>query len=1027
MAAKVGGAVGVLAFALIGGAILFSSKDPQPGAVASPTATVTETPKTSATLPKGPRPRVRETPAASATPRLPKGPRGVALARVKELEGAGDYKGALAKLLAMPESLRGPAFASKKTRIKRYAKYAETLASALTEGVDGSAFRRWVERIEGEEVEEDLAALSVTTRFTEKAREIAGPDYESIAAGEYEEEREDEGAIDGEMPWEIEREIERLGSEERRERMKAEATKGQERVEAARQALNARAKVRLGSTQAEAARAKAKCAKLTVPLAKGRSGTGPLVGYDERGFSVNVDGESRRFSWLGGPAELVCSVLERALDEKSPSDQRRLLRLACLRGDQATAKRARGRLKTLTPKASLPDEDFFQALAKVLVVGTLSETKLQANYRFESELEDYDFTALPGAETEIKGKSLRVLAKLPGLLPALVYHDSTLTGDTATFIVAGDPGPKGRLVLMLGGIYLVVNESGIATTETLRELNKIKLPGPGIKVSEAFKVVFKRSGKTASLTLSQNGKTLFEGPADADSAGYCGLGGTGAVTRYTRFEIRAQPDKAWLKSARAKIPFDCERSYRLWEWSQAPDEPDLSLVYAKTSAEDPECVGEVPPKALKLLLAARKLLAEVGEIYAAGPLRKAIDVSGGRGFWAAEYLMARIEMHVAADSAEMGGARIRLDQAIAGVEDFYEAHTARSELLLSAGALALAREDAMRALEIRPDYAPARSALAYVLLQEGKFDEAIAEIRLARELSGRIKWVLQEERLVAALEGPLFWNDSVRIETADYVFATDVLDRRDEFEEVLKRFQKLAPKVFPCLTPRPGSQVRRARIYVFAEQEGYRRYCYQIFFDRKESSVGVFSSRTGNLQLDASARDAVSTLQHEMTHQWVHNMGLELPYWASEAVADYIGGYDPAKKTSELDLEMLDSLAELKEPPMGLFDLMTLSPGEFYSGNTYLNYCLAWSFVHYAMEGDDATLKAALFAYLKEHNKGPAGDPKRQAGTALEYTYAATFHELDMKSVQVAWWAYVKALCKAHLPKDKNDAPEKEK
>ena len=828
------------------------------------------------------------------------------------------------------------------------------------------------------------------------------------------------------MPWEVEREIVQLGSEERRTRMKAEAVKADARVAEARRTLSARDAQREEELQAEAKRALAKCGKLQVPLGKGPHKTGSLTSYGERGFTVSVEGSERRFSWLGGPPELVCQVLEAGLRPKSASDQRRLLRLACLRGQSEVAKRAHQRVKRLEPQASLPDPEFFTSLARVLQIGTLSESKLQANYRFQSALEGYDFYAFPGGECEVAGKRLRVVAKLPGLLPALVVHDASLQGD-ATFVIHGDPGAKGRLVLLVGGKYLVADGAGVALTNDVGEIMEVELSAPGLDLAKAFLVHVKFSKEGATLRLEQDGKVRLEGPADADPEHIFGVGGTGALTQFQRNELRAKPDAAWLKSAQAKIPYDCELSYQAWEWTQAPDEPELGLVYAKTSAEDPECLTDLPPEALKLLDAARAVLVAAGESYAAGPLRKAINVSGGRGFWAAEYLLARIEMEEAEHATNLGGARIRLDQAIAGVQDFYEAYTARSELLLQTGAIDLARKDAERALTLRPDYAPARAALAYVLLQEGKVKEAIAEIRLARELSGRIKWVLQEDRLSAALEGPLFWNDFTRIETPHYILTTDLVEERDAFEKVLRRFRDLAPVIFPSLKPREGSLLRRARVYVFQAQEGYRRYCYQIFFDRKEDSVGVFSPQTGNLQIDASARDAVSTLQHELTHQWVHGMGLELPYWANEAVADYVGGFDPETKTSQLDLEMLDSLAELEEPPMDLFDLMTLSPSEFYSGETYLNYCLAWSFVHFCMEGGNAKLKQALSAYLALHNEGPAGDPKRQAGTGLEHTYASTFHQLDMKSIQVAWWAYVKALCKKHLPEKAKTDKEGEK
>ncbi|MCW8141246.1 MAG: hypothetical protein KIT58_20280, partial [Planctomycetota bacterium] len=233
--------------------------------------------------------------------------------------------------------------------------------------------------------------------------------------------------------------------------------------------------------------------------------------------------------------------------------------------------------------------------------------------------------------------------------------------------------------------------------------------------------------------------------------------------------------------------------------------------------------------------------------------------------------------------------------------------------------------------------------------------------------------------------------------------------------DALEATRAAAPRVVPCLKARPGAPVRVGRVLLFSRAEDYHRFAWRTTGDRKEDTAGYFSPRAGVLHIFDSAdgpEQTLRVLRHEATHQWVHALGLELPYWANEALADYLGGYDPATGKSRPDPRQVRALIEGKDRLRSLFDLMTLSPTEFYSGDVYLQYAQAWSFVHHCMEGDDPLLKAALFAYLAKHGEGRAGDRSRQAGVSLEHIYAATFHQLDMAKAERGWWAHVERLAR---------------
>jgi tetratricopeptide (TPR) repeat protein len=422
----------------------------------------------------------------------------------------------------------------------------------------------------------------------------------------------------------------------------------------------------------------------------------------------------------------------------------------------------------------------------------------------------------------------------------------------------------------------------------------------------------------------------------------------------------------------------------------------------------------VPAEARASLEQARQWLGRGLRSRAEDLLRRAI--SDGRGhYWAAEYLLAQLEVEGRRDhAASLEGPRIRLDQAIAAVDGFYEALAARSNVHLQEGLLDEAKEDAQAAIALKPDHAPSRLARAYVALHEGDLDLAVEEARLAVELAQAPGWQDYAERFEAIREGPP-WNDPVKREDLNYRVTTDMPERADAFLRVLEELRALAPKVFPVLRARAGAATRSGRVLLFSRAEDYYRYAYRTTGDRKEETAGFFSPLTGTLHIFDSRHggdETLRVLRHEATHQWVHTLGLELPYWLNEALADYLGGYDAAKQRSTPVANEVRALIEGQKQIKPLFDLMTLSPSQFYSGNAYLNYAQAWSFVHFCMEGGDTRLKRALFEYLQKHGEGRAGDRSKQTGVSLDHLYAATFHQLDMAKVQKAWWAHVEKMAR---------------
>lgn len=915
------------------------------------------------------------------------------------------------------------------------ARHAAELERLLAQGAGSTELKRMILEIENEELEPSLRELPATKRFVERARKLLGEDaYEDLVALGMVEEEEQEDPLepretkeptpeptpepkppdDAEetIPW---RTSVRRGSAERRTRFQVAAIAARERVKAARRAIRAELRARAARVAVEARRAMRRSEPLDLPPHQGApGGRGKLLRYGERRFELEVAGKRRSFSWVDAPASTACDLLERALDPNSADDQMRIGARALVGGLFARANQRFARARKLDPSIKVPDVATFERLARVFQApGLVSNQRIRLTYAFDDARETSDWETNGTSWASVRAGAMTLQSWFPSYKDAFAYatHRGTFA-DAVTLTVDARPY-KGRLLVGLGSdLELVVGEGGIglAHYESARDA---RLKG-SVRQDVPISLRLVRVGKRTRLTVKQGASRLVDELIDLSWPLRVGLGVVGAAARVTRVELSGRPDAAWLARRQDEIPFLLELALERWEQKQTAGSAKqglLPLRFAVTSAEDDECLAGVPTRARDLVARARQAIARRGPGAGADLLRRAQSMGGG-SYWAVEYLLARVDISVAEHATSLEQAHLRLDQAIAGVEDFYEALAARSTVLLRQGRLREARRDAEKALEIRADYAPARLALAYVCLQEGNWQTAVEEARLAARLSGRRSWSTEVSRLLALREGPS-WNEHARRETKHYVVHTDMTDRVDEFAKVLESVRREAPRIYPTLKARPGAVKRKPNVFLFKRAEDFYRHAYRTSGDRSESSAGYFSPRSGHLMLyDGSSRGILWVLRHEATHQWVHSLGLALPYWANEAVADYVGGFDATTGKSRPGLPELKRLMKEAKPPFELYDLMTSSPSEFYSGQTFTKYCQAWSFVHYCMQGGDKALRKTFLAYLRAHTRGQAGDKSRQIGVRLEHIYASTFHQLDMKQISARWWAYVRRLGK---------------
>jgi tetratricopeptide (TPR) repeat protein len=967
------------------------------------------------------------------------------------LASQGRYADALAAIEACPPGVRAEATKSfleaRAATLRRYLAFQQELDRALAAG-SSRELKELVVRLERYQVDPELRALPIVEGWRARAKEVLGASvYDDLAVFGIEDEADtrppdeprDRPTSSGVEPVATAAEIERIDDPERTKSLEAATRRGVEREAEARARLAERERSAAARVEAEGARARKDARPLEVPPTRGRAGgRGRLAEYGARRFAVRLDGPAgdvRRFTWVDAPAALACDVLERALDPDDAADRLRVA-TAAIRG--GLFERAQGHLdaaKALDPDQPLPDVAALRPLALVLHgAGSVDAARVELDYDFVDEHELRDLHALSYSDVSLDAGDLLVTSRLLALQAELEAAGAPdgLRRDVGASALAWATfkarwrGPlelelelaplKADLVLGLGSVVVVVGSGG-AACGAWKDVATLK-PKGGYDQGAPLRVGAWRVGDDqARLVVKQGATSLVEAVVPTRWPLELGLGARGGPVRLKRLRVRGAPDEEWLTGELDRVPFRLEVELDAWRAraeAEAAGARALPPHLAPTSAEDEIALADVPDDARALVAEARRWLTIGLTSRAEELVRRAVADGHGR-YWAAEYLLAQLELERRPDhAASLEGPRIRLDQAISALHGFYEALAARSNVHLQAGRLDDAKADADAAIALRADYAPARLARAYVALQQGDLELAVGEARLASELAQAPGWDAYAAQLEAIRDGPP-WSDPLTKETLNYRVTTDMPERAQQFLTTLEETRALAPKVFPCLRARPGAAVRIGRVLLFSRAEDYYRYAYRTTGDRKENTAGYFSPLTGTLHIFDSSDghdETLRVLRHEATHQWVHALGLALPYWTNEALADYLGGYDPATGRSRPEPKEVQALVEGKAQARTLFDLMTLSPSEFYSGNVYLNYAQGWSFVHYCMDGDDPRAKAALFDYLHRHGAGQAGDRSRQAGVKLEHLYAETFHQLDMPKLEKRWWAHVEALAR---------------
>ena len=868
--------------------------------------------------------------------------------------------------------------------------------------------------------------------FQDKARELLGQE-------KFEEVKDllamdlDPDAFETEEDYDVQfakdLEVETRGTPERRQALRAQLSAFQKNLSDAEGRLAAKQDAARKALREQAQRA-LKGAK-NLKTDKGQSCK--LIDLTETGFVVEIEGKRVDFGWGAAPPKLGHAVKSAAIDPTNPDELYDLgiyaLKLTLFdeaRQDFARAQKAGA-------KRPLPDIDQLATMVDLFrgehdyKPGKTGTTKVV--WKLRDKKEEQDFAPLHEAmKHDVSGGALTVKTPSGFLITAVRVQGAW--SEEVSF--SAKLGPMDATP----GIWFET-ESGQYLVEFSSSKTKLfpTFLGKGgadaesdtaAKQNDVVTVKIRSKSETkVEVTVEVDGKSCFtrEVSGEGEIKFMVGRKGFGEV-RFGEMSITGKVGPKWARQLSSSAPSRLARELAKFESRGEDQQMTVPAILRATSAEDAVALEGVPEEAREKVKNARTLFAQ-GNQY--GAMQAIEEAARNPLFHAANYLYGA--MMVQRDPT---GALIRLERADKGVEDFYEAKTARASALFWLAKYDEARKILDEAMKLRPDYAPAYLVKANLEVNKGDYERALDTLALALELApGDPFAITTRSKIVALAEGPA-WVARKRASTPHYVLDTDMVSYADQFVTQLESIRHRYEEAYPILIDPSAPKDQAASVLIFSEPEGYFQYSDRTGVGRVENTLGHFNPWSGQLLLfleeDPSDWNSFHVIFHEGMHQWCHSNGLELPFWANEGMAEYVGGTRLSDDGKEIvERGAIDSF--LKKRLMNLtsswgerldfFDIAKQSPQEFYAGNAPLKYAQAWTMIHFFMESGYPRAKELFFKYLEAYKnlKSPEDKKSAQEGSKMQYIWNDTLGQLNRDETKAAWEKYIEKLAKrAKLP-----------
>jgi len=1041
------------------GYVVFGGDDPTETASVSPASEATTTPEVETDAEVLTPPPVEETPAKVSDAEQLKTEANVAWSKIgpPALDMAdyeGDIAGAIAKLKEFPERLRSqPVWveegALRLAELEKKLEVKTKLDAAVAAGKEGDkdALKAAVREVESPGYA--LTGQLFVDQFKEAAAEILGESAYDRILGEIrmEVDREAFSAVgdasevsDRELSdlaeLNKEPEIELRGSPERRERFKAETEASKQALKTAQELVASRRAAHQAKIDAEAKRVVGKTIKY------GQGAEAKITAYSHDGFSAKLDSGSQDFGWGNAPEDLGPKVKRQAVDPKDGAQHFDLGLYSLKMGQFDLAKAMFVKAVELDGsfKGKVPDVDslrhHFDTFRGVTSIKEGAPSSIHWKFDGNRLQEKLDFQPLgQGIKVEIVGGKLKISSMFPGVS----FMGGEVRGEWEDEVtidaVLGSANPAPAIGFSSDvALYLVeFRDSKVALMGFgQRGKQEIASADTGAKPGANVSVKGSLDGEKLTIEVSIEGSPVLTHQVSWDDKLSAMVGALGAgEVRFDEIKATGVLNAKWLRRAKASGPNEMARALSEFERETiAGAAGKVPAALSRTSAEDDVALAGIPEDAVGKLSEARNMLAQ-GQMAYGTALRKIEEAARASfEFHAAHYMWAALMYR-----RDPEGALYRCDRVLRGVENFFEAKVVKAEALMMLGRADEARDLISEALAERPGYAPAHVAQANMMIVDGEYGKAYDVLEVADALSpGDPTTQAIMMRAQALKEGPSWANGKI-VETEWYALNTDYIDDAERLANHLEAIRARYEEAFPNLI-NPEAKKRISSVLVFREPEDYYRYSYRTTQDRSENTLGHFNPSTGQLLLfldaDIDEPGSLHVVYHEGTHQWSHGMGVSLPFWANEGIAEYVGGTilsddGEIKERAITDpflKKRLKSLTGNWENRKDFIDIMSETPGEFYSGFTGLKYAQAWTMVHFFMESDlevelheggTAKIKDLFIDYL---NKFKNVQRETRQGMKLQYVYLETFYRIgNINAVQQEWERWVKKLCEeAEVP-----------
>lgn len=975
------------------------------------------------------------------------------LAEIDESARRGGFVDAIASLEQLPAELRAEldeaALESRLERFRRWRKVQEGFDAALVAGRQGDreALAALVQEVEANDYA--LAGSPFVETFKQDARTVLGSRvYEKIvydvAAAEaeasmaaFEEElaeileEEDGSEIEGPDGLQT-TPIEERGAPQRRSRMAGEAQESVARRDDAIEEWKRRRDAARAALVAAAARA----AEVTAaePIAF-EGGEWVVTAYDEDGFALapaGGEGEAVARRWVEAPDGLAFAVRRSAADPEDAGQLEDLARFALVRNLFERARELQARVLELAPERAgeLPDVDRIEARCRLFrgeAALSAGDEASVVRWPLTGPYEDMDFHGATAAtQVEVADGTLRLTAPRQSQRYTLAelqgrwVEQVELSVAPVTSLAEGAPRPilgfgsrSGSFFVKLGAERLELRP--LWSEHDAEPLASAPWPGQGpLRLAVALepralhvRVLQGAGGEAASEEVVLLAADLaWEGEVEL----FLGADPSGAVA-FRDLEVRGALDPDWLERARAIAPNEVVVALQ----ERVEEEGGrLPARFAETSAEDDVGLEGIPEAAVAMVAEGRRLLAEGERGLAYEQFRLAAGRS--REYHAAHYLAA-----LPAIQRDPGAALFRLERAVGGIEDFYEAHAAVAEARLALGRVDGAERALAEAKRRRAGYAPIQRARALLALQSGDVRRAERFLGIAEVLYPGDPETRRLRLTAEALARGLPWAaDSVH-ETDHYVVQPDTARNQRLANHLEGIHAVLDGTLSDFVRPAGGDagaddEGTKAQVLVFDDLPGYYRYTRWALPGPPDRDACRFDRRTGQLVLrfDPGDPDAWHDLSHQAARQWLHRNGLPLPGWLAHALSELAAGSRIAPngevvRRGEVDEPLARRLRVLASQWPRRSDLYDLLTGE--GGIPALDRAMGWSLVHYCCLGGSRPAREAFVRYVRWFVKREAAfDPAARDSLLLD-AFLASFYKEDLQAIERGWARWVKRLC----------------